>query len=90
MADINWPIIIMLAAMIPIGRPWRRREPRDTIASWLSLVVPIIHALSGIALLLFLAMALTPFVNNATVAIVLSPDRAGIRPGRHVIPRPPT
>jgi di/tricarboxylate transporter len=27
----------------------------------------------GIALVLFLAMALTPFVNNATVAIVLAP-----------------
>ncbi|MGO8105604.1 cation transporter, partial [Rhizobium leguminosarum] len=28
---------------------------------------------SAIALILFLAMALTPFVNNATVAIVLTP-----------------
>ena len=32
-----------------------------------------LHVLAGMAVLLFIAMALTPFVNNATVAIVLSP-----------------
>jgi len=43
------------------------------VARWLSLVVPISMPLAGMAVLLFVAMALTPFVNNATVAIVLSP-----------------
>ncbi|MBY5902426.1 cation transporter [Rhizobium leguminosarum] len=73
MADLNWPIIIMLAAMIPIGQAVASTGAAETIASWLSLVVPITHPLIGIALILFLAMALTPFVNNATVAIVLTP-----------------
>ena len=73
MADLNWPIIIMLAAMIPIGQAVATTGAAETIAGWLSLVVPIAHPLIGIALILFLAMALTPFVNNATVAIVLSP-----------------
>ncbi|MGO8091691.1 SLC13 family permease [Rhizobium leguminosarum] len=73
MADLNWPIIIMLAAMIPIGQAVATTGAAETIAGWLSLVVPITHPLFGIALILFLAMALTPFVNNATVAIVLTP-----------------
>ncbi|EJC81106.1 di-/tricarboxylate transporter [Rhizobium leguminosarum bv. trifolii WSM2297] len=73
MADLNWPIIIMLAAMIPIGQAAATTGAAETIASWLSLVVPIAHPLIGVALILFLAMALTPFVNNATVAIVLTP-----------------
>jgi len=73
MADLNWPIIIMLAAMIPIGQAVATTGAAETIAGWLSLVVPIAHPLIGIALILFLAMALTPFVNNATVAIVLTP-----------------
>ncbi len=73
MADLNWPIIIMLAAMIPIGQAVASTGAAETIASWLSLVVPITHPLIGMALILFLAMALTPFVNNATVAIVLTP-----------------
>ncbi|RUM23813.1 cation transporter [Rhizobium vallis] len=73
MGDLNWPIIIMLAAMIPIGQAVASTGAAETIAGWLSLVVPIAHPLFGIALILFLAMALTPFVNNATVAIVLAP-----------------
>ncbi|RFB90022.1 cation transporter [Rhizobium leguminosarum bv. trifolii] len=73
MADLNWPIIIMLAAMIPIGQAVATTGAAETIAGWLSLLVPITRPLSGIALILFLAMALTPFVNNATVAIVLAP-----------------
>ncbi|MBP2443956.1 SLC13 family permease [Rhizobium leguminosarum] len=73
MADLNWPIIIMLAAMIPIGQAVATTGAAETIAGWLSVVVPITHPLFGVALILFLAMALTPFVNNATVAIVLTP-----------------
>ncbi|MGO7166575.1 SLC13 family permease [Rhizobium leguminosarum] len=84
MADLNWPIIIMLAAMIPIGQAVATTGAAETIAGWLSLVVPITHPLSGIALILFLAMALTPFVNNATVAIVLTPIALEFaRAGRH-------
>jgi di/tricarboxylate transporter len=85
MADLNWPIIIMLAAMIPIGQAVATTGTAETIAAWLSLAFPISHPLWGIALVLFLAMALTPFVNNATVAIVLAPialefARAGQQP----------
>ncbi|MGR9184612.1 SLC13 family permease [Rhizobium leguminosarum] len=84
MADLNWPIIIMLAAMIPIGQAVASTGAAETIASWLSLVVPITHPLIGMALILFLAMALTPFVNNATVAIVLAPIALEFaRAGRH-------
>jgi di/tricarboxylate transporter len=84
MADLNWPIIIMLAAMIPIGQAVASTGTAEAIAGWLSLVVPISHPLSGIALILFLAMALTPFVNNATVAIVLTPIALEFaRTGRH-------
>jgi di/tricarboxylate transporter len=73
MADLNWPIIIMLAAMIPIGSAVATTALAESVARWLGLVVPIADPLSGIGLTLLLAMALTPFVNNATVAIVLSP-----------------
>jgi len=84
MGDLNWPIIIMLAAMIPIGQAVASTGAAETIANWLSIVVPVAYPLSGIALILFLAMALTPFVNNATVAIVLSPIALEFaKTGRH-------
>jgi di/tricarboxylate transporter len=73
MADLNWPIIIMLAAMIPIGSAVASTGTGEMIAATLSAVVPVDRPPAGLALILFLAMALTPFVNNATVAIILSP-----------------
>jgi di/tricarboxylate transporter len=73
MADLNWPIIIMLAAMIPIGTAVANTGTGEMIAATISLVVPVDQPPAGLALILFLAMALTPFVNNATVAIILSP-----------------
>lgn len=73
MADLNWPIIIMLAAMIPIGSAVASTGTAEVIATGLRAVIPIANPVAGVGLLLFLAMAITPFVNNATVAIVLSP-----------------
>jgi di/tricarboxylate transporter len=73
MADLNWPVIIMLAAMIPIGSAVGTSGAAEVIASALGLIIPVAQPLAGIAVVLFLAVALTPFVNNATVAIILSP-----------------
>ncbi|KRB54116.1 cation transporter [Rhizobium sp. Root708] len=73
MADLNWPIIIMLAAMIPIGSAVATTGTGEMIATALSTILPVSSPLVGLAVILFLAMVLTPFVNNATVAIILSP-----------------
>jgi di/tricarboxylate transporter len=72
-ADLNWPIIIMLAAMIPLGTAVATSGTAEMLAGGLGAVVPIERPGFGVALILFLAMAITPFVNNATVAIVLTP-----------------
>lgn len=73
MADLNWPVIIMLAAMIPIGSAVGTSGTAEVIASALGAILPVSQPLAGIAVVLLLAITLTPFVNNATVAIVLSP-----------------
>ncbi|RDJ08217.1 SLC13 family permease [Rhizobium grahamii] len=73
MADLNWPIIIMLGAMIPIGSAVATTGTAQVIAAALGSMVLLTEPTVGIALVLFLSMLLTPFVNNATVAIVMSP-----------------
>lgn len=73
MADLNWPIIIMLAAMIPLGTAVATTGTAATLAAWLSETLPVTQPAVGIALVLALGTAITPFVNNATVAIVLTP-----------------
>ncbi|TCL69871.1 SLC13 family permease [Rhizobium sp. BK251] len=91
MADLDWPIIIMLAAMIPLGTAVGTTGTAAALADWLSLHFPVSEPMVGIAVLLLLAMAITPFVNNATVAIILIPiafelaRTAGHSPGAYLI-----
>ncbi|MDQ0564451.1 di/tricarboxylate transporter [Rhizobium mesoamericanum] len=73
MGDLNWPIIIMLGAMIPIGSAVATTGTAQVIAAALGSMVSLTEPTVGVALVLFLSMLLTPFVNNATVAIVMSP-----------------
>ncbi|EPE95169.1 SLC13 family permease [Rhizobium grahamii] len=73
MADLNWPIIIMLGAMIPIGSAVATTGTAQVIAAALGSMASLTEPTAGVALVLFLSMLLTPFVNNATVAIVMSP-----------------
>lgn len=73
MADLNWPIIIMLAAMIPLGTAVATTGTAAALAAWLSEYLPVTQPAVGVALVLALGTCITPFVNNATVAIVLTP-----------------
>lgn len=70
---VNWPILIMLAAMIPIGNAVETTGLADLIAnSFASLVPAAAPSLVVIAILLS-AILITPFVNNASTAIILAP-----------------
>jgi len=86
MADLNWPIIIMLGAMIPIGSAVATTGTAQLIAAALGSMVSLAEPAVGVALVLFLSMLLTPFVNNATVAIVMSPIAVAFAAAGHHSP----
>jgi len=73
LSEIDWPIVIMLAAMLPLGAAVATTGTAEMLASSLGAWVPVERAAAGVALILFLGVAITPFVNNATVAIMLTP-----------------
>lgn len=73
---VDWPILIMLGALIPVSETIRTTGGADLIAGGLS---GIAHALPGygaLALILVAAMALTPFLNNAATVLVMAPIAA--------------
>lgn len=73
---VDWPILIMLGALIPVSETIRTTGGADLIAGGLS---GIAHALPGygaLALILVTAMALTPFLNNAATVLVMAPIAA--------------
>ena len=72
LADLNWPIILMLGALIPLGSAVETTGAGAALAGALLSLLPATPFFLLVATLL-LAVAITPFVNNASTAIVLAP-----------------
>jgi di/tricarboxylate transporter len=74
---IEWPILVMLGALIPVSEALRTTGGTDLIAAWLSHAAAPLPSLGALALLLAAAMAVTPFLNNAATVLVMAPIAAG-------------
>jgi di/tricarboxylate transporter len=73
---IEWPILIMLGALIPVSEALRTTGGTDLIAGWLSSAAGALPPLGAIALIMAAAMAVTPFMNNAATVLVMGPIAA--------------
>ncbi|WP_258807526.1 SLC13 family permease [Pseudidiomarina sp. CB1] len=70
---IEWPIIVLLAATIPLGGALERSGAADTLASmalWVSQDAP---GMVAISLLLVVTMLLSNIINNAAAAVLMAP-----------------
>ena len=76
--DIDWPIIIMLAAMIPIGTALQTTGLSDVISSSISLLAADMSLFWLLFLILIITMATTDIINNAATAVIMAPISAGI------------
>ena len=85
---IEWPILIMLGALIPVSDALRTTGGTDLIATWLSNTAMSLPAYGALALLLAAAMAVTPFLNNAATVLVMAPIAAGFATNLHYNPDP--
>jgi di/tricarboxylate transporter len=74
---IDGPILVMLAALIPVSDSLRRTGATDVVAEWLSHVGAGLPSYGALALILVAAMAVTPFLNNAATVLVMAPIAAG-------------
>lgn len=70
---IDWPIIVMLATLIPVSEALRETGGTDLIAGWLSGAASGLPAYGALALILIAAMMVTPFLNNAATVLVMAP-----------------
>jgi di/tricarboxylate transporter len=73
---IDWPILVMLGALIPVSESLRLTGGTDLIAGWLSAAAAYLPAAGALALILAAAMAVTPFLNNAATVLVMAPIAA--------------
>lgn len=70
---LNWPIIIMLAAMIPIGAAVETTGLAELVSESFASLVPAAAPSLVVVAILLSAVLITPFINNASTAIVLTP-----------------
>jgi di/tricarboxylate transporter len=73
---VDWPILIMLGALIPVADALRTTGGTDLLAAGLSQAASSLPAMGALALLLAAAMAVTPFLNNAAAVLVMAPIAA--------------
>lgn len=73
---IEWPILIMLGALIPVSDSLRTTGASDLIATGLASVATSLPAWGAVALIMVAAMAVTPFLNNAATVLVMAPIAA--------------
>ena len=82
--NIDWPIIILLAAMIPIGSALKTTGGTALITHEL-LALSAHHSAEFIlALVLIVTMTLSDFMNNAATTVVMAPIAISIAKSLHV------
>lgn len=86
--SVDWPIIVLLGAMIPIGTAMETSGAAQLLAEWL------IHATFGapavvtLTLLMVLTMCLSDIMNNAATALVMAPISVSVAQALDVNPDP--
>lgn len=73
---IEWPILVMLGALIPVSDTLRTTGASTVIAEWLAGLAQTMPAWGAVALILAAAMLVTPFLNNAATVLVMAPIAA--------------
>ena len=75
---IDWPIIVMLAAMIPIGTSLQTTGVSNLIATSISAYASNLSLFWILFIILIVTMATTDIINNAATAVIMAPISTGI------------
>jgi di/tricarboxylate transporter len=73
---IEWPVLILLGALIPISEAVNTTGGTDLLAGWLTRLVEGLPPTAALTVALVVAMAVTPFLNNAATVLVVGPIAA--------------
>jgi len=73
---VEWPVLVLLGALIPISETVSTTGGADLIAGHLTTLVQGFSPVTALGAILILAMAVTPFLNNAATVLVMGPIAA--------------
>lgn len=75
---IDWSVVVLLGAMIPVGQAMQDTGTTTVIAGALSSLVAGYPAVVALTVVLVLTMSLSDIINNAATAVVMAPISVGI------------
>ncbi|WFE73670.1 SLC13 family permease [Roseinatronobacter sp. S2] len=75
---IDWPVIVLLGALIPVAGAMQVTGAADVLAVFLVQTIAQENAVASLAVVLAITMFLSDLMNNAATAAVLSPVALGI------------
>ena len=76
--NIDWPIIILLGAMIPISSALQSTGTTTLIADQVSLMAQGLPTWVIVALIMAITMTLSDIINNAATALIMAPISVGM------------
>ena len=76
--DIDWPVIVLLGAMIPVGRALETTGATTLVAETIVDLSAGLSPLLVLAAVLVITMFLSDIINNAATALVMAPIAVGI------------
>lgn len=74
---VDWPVVVLLAALIPVANAMESTGSADLIARFLLESVAQGNATIAVGLILVVTMTLSDFMNNAATAAVMCPIAIG-------------
>jgi di/tricarboxylate transporter len=71
--SVDWTVVVLLAAMIPVGQAFQSSGAADIVAHWLADALSSAPLFWTLALLCAATLLLSIFLNNVATAIVMGP-----------------
>ncbi|WP_421863796.1 SLC13 family permease [Motiliproteus sp.] len=85
---VDWPVIVLLMAMIPVGQALENTGLTHLMATQLLGLTGEFPVWVSLGLILVVTMFLSDVINNATTAIVMAPIALGLATGLGIDPDP--
>ena len=76
--SIDWPVVVLLGAMIPVGNAFETTGGADLVARQLHSAAQAVSPAVTLAILMIGTMLLSNIINNAAAAILMAPIAVGL------------
>jgi di/tricarboxylate transporter len=75
---IDWPVIVMLGCLIPVGEALKDTGAAGLMADGLTVLAAHLPGTLALALILVVSMLVTPFLHHAAAVVVMGPVAAAV------------